>query len=183
MGTVPICILRRRRIESTCVRQRKPVIGIIGAGEEALPAHQELGRTLGERVARRGWVLLTGGRDAGVMAAASAGARAVTGAIVVGILPNRDAAVDPNVDVAIFTDAGHGRNNINVLSSDVVIACGVTGAGTLSEIALAIKNRRPLVVIGADGDSRLFLSRFGAAVIWAESPEDAIAACEKILGR
>jgi predicted Rossmann-fold nucleotide-binding protein len=42
---------------------------------------------------------------------------------------------------------GDGRNIINILSSDVVVALpGSTG--TLSEIALALKNQKPLYLLG-----------------------------------
>ena len=46
------------------------------------------------------------------------------------------------VDLPIVTDLGNARNNINVLSSNVVIACGM-GLGTASEVALALKNHQP----------------------------------------
>jgi uncharacterized protein (TIGR00725 family) len=51
------------------------------------------------------------------------------------------------VDIPILTGLGQARNVINVLSSRVVIACGL-GAGTLSEIALALKLGRPVVLMG-----------------------------------
>ncbi|MEO1589980.1 MAG: cytochrome, partial [Cyanobacteria bacterium J06632_22] len=38
---------------------------------------------------------------------------------------------------------------INVLTSQVVVACGL-GAGTVSEIALALKAQRPVVLLAAD---------------------------------
>lgn len=41
---------------------------------------------------------------------------------------------------------GSARNNVNVLSSDVVVACG-TGAGTISEITLALKAQKPIVLL------------------------------------
>ncbi len=43
---------------------------------------------LGECISTRGWVLPTGGRPAGVMAAASRGATRVDGHLVVGMLPD-----------------------------------------------------------------------------------------------
>ena len=41
-----------------------------------------------------------------------------------------------------FTGAGNARNSFNVLSSSLCVAIG-GGAGTLSEIALALKNGIP----------------------------------------
>jgi uncharacterized protein (TIGR00725 family) len=50
------------------------------------------------------------------------------------------------VDIAIVTGMGQGRNVINILSSHVVIACGL-GPGTLSEMALALKLGKPLIML------------------------------------
>src|SRR5262245_23549611 len=102
---------------------RKPVIGIMGAGEDALPSDVTLAERLGELAAREGYVVLTGGRDVGVMAAANRGAKRVAGSITVGVLPSTDEDGDasPFVDVVIYTGMGSARNAINVLSSDVVV--------------------------------------------------------------
>jgi predicted Rossmann-fold nucleotide-binding protein len=61
-------------------------VGIMGAGEpsESNLAHA---RRLGTLAAQRGWIVLTGGRPAGVMAAACAGAKLVPGSLTLGILP------------------------------------------------------------------------------------------------
>jgi len=48
----------------------------------------------------------------------------------------------------LFTGLGEGRNWINVCASDALIAVG-GGFGTLSEIALALKARKPLVLLGS----------------------------------
>ncbi|WP_242044677.1 SLOG cluster 4 domain-containing protein [Anabaena azotica] len=107
----------------------KIVIGVMGAGEGATANDGENAYKLGELIAQAGWVLLTGGRNVGVMDAASQGAKSANG-LTVGILPGTQAeGISVAVDIAIFTDMGNARNNINVLSSHVVIACGM-GAGT-----------------------------------------------------
>ena len=122
------------------------LIGVIGPGETAAPAAMQTAAALGTAIARQGWGLLTGGRAAGVMGAASQGARAANG-LVVGVLPGVDTAqMSAAVDIAICTGLGQGRNVINVLSSRVVIACGI-GPGTLSEIALALKLHKPLILL------------------------------------
>ena len=41
---------------------------------------------------------------------------------------------------------GNARNCINVLSSHVVVACP-GGSGTISEVALALKSSRPVVLM------------------------------------
>jgi len=50
------------------------------------------------------------------------------------------------VDIPIFTGLGSARNNINVLSSRVVIGVGM-GPGTASELSLAIKARKPIILL------------------------------------
>ncbi|RZM77987.1 SLOG cluster 4 domain-containing protein [Leptolyngbya iicbica] len=125
------------------------LIGVIGPGETASEAEMQTAHALGEAIAQAGWGLLTGGRAAGVMAAASQGAQAANG-LVVGILPDADVTQAAAVDIAIVTGMGQGRNVINILSSRVVIACGL-GPGTLSEMALALKLGKPLIVLQPSG--------------------------------
>ena len=82
------------------------------------------------------------------MEAACAGAKSVPGSLTIGILPTGpEGPVSSHVDVAIFTGLGDARNAINVLSSDVVVACGVEGPGTASEVALALKAGRPTILL------------------------------------
>lgn len=162
---------------------RRTVIGVMGAGDAASATEVAHARELGERIASEGWVLLTGGRDAGVMAAANEGAKRVHGSLTIGILPFHDSGASLDVDVVIATDLGNGRNNVNVLSSDVVIACGVSGPGTVSEIALALKNHRPVVLLDADAAAAEFFSRMARRpILRAKSPEEAVAMAKKLLG-
>lgn len=124
----------------------KIIIGIMGPGTGATPEDIEQAENLGKLIAEAGWVVLTGGRNVGVMEAASKGAQQA-GGLTVGILPsenNHDAS--QYVDIPICTGMGSGRNNINVLSSDIVIALG-SGAGTTSEIMLALKAQKPLILL------------------------------------
>ncbi|MFP5274263.1 TIGR00725 family protein [Coleofasciculus sp.] len=153
---------------------RKIVIGVMGPGNGATTTDLERAYQLGQRIAQRGWVLLTGGRNAGVMNAASLGAKAA-GGLTVGILPSRDTQnMSDAVDIAIATDMGSGRNNINVLSSDVVIACGM-GAGTASEIALALKGGKPVVLLSDHPESQQFFTSLSPETVFlATTPADAI---------
>jgi uncharacterized protein (TIGR00725 family) len=125
---------------------KKIVIGVMGPGDGASNYDRENAYKLGQLIAQQGWVLLTGGRKVGVMEYAMQGAKSV-GGLTIGILPDRDRKqISEAVDIPIITDLGNGRNNINVLSSDVVIACGL-GLGTVSEIALALKNGKKVVLL------------------------------------
>lgn len=127
---------------------RRPVVGVMGGGAASQDTKQCAHR-LGEAIAEAGWVLLNGGRDAGVMRASAEGARQA-GGTVVGILPSSGAGdpradVAEGVDVAVFTGLGEARNNVNVLTSDALVLLP-GGSGTLSEAALAAKNRTPFAL-------------------------------------
>jgi uncharacterized protein (TIGR00725 family) len=160
---------------------RRPVIAIIGSGSD-LEQPVSNARALGRLIAENGWVLITGGRDAGVMKAANEGAKEVPDSLTIGILPNSDADVSPAVDVAIVTDTGQARNNIIVLSADVVIACGVDGGGTASEVSLAIKNRRPVILLAVSEVAKKFFERIGGDLIhFTHSPHEAILLVKQLL--
>ncbi len=124
----------------------KTIIGVMGPGNDANEEEKNLANRLGKLIAGAGWVLLTGGRNVGVMEAASKGAQEA-GGLTIGILPSEDNRnASKYLDIRIRTGMGSARNNINVLSSDVVVACG-SGAGTTSEIMLALKAGKPLVLL------------------------------------
>ena len=124
---------------------RPPIIGVMG-GSEVPPEVAALARELGGALAAEGWTVLSGGRDAGVMAAVSEGA-AAAGGLVVGILPDRDLIrASPFLTVPIRTALGEGRNVLNILSSDVVVALP-GAAGTLSEIGHALKTEKPVICL------------------------------------
>lgn len=159
---------------------RKIVIGVMGAGATATPVDLANAYELGKLIAQHNWVLLTGGRKAGVMDAANRGAK-LGGGLTVGILPSKDTQdISTAVDIAIVTDLGNARNNINVLSSDVVIACGM-GLGTASEVALALKNGKQVILLTENSTSiAFFRSLSPKKVLIAHNPQQAIAFTEKI---
>jgi uncharacterized protein (TIGR00725 family) len=149
------------------------VVGVVGSGDDSRPA-VAVARRLGELLAREGWVVLSGGRNAGVMRAVNEGAKKVPGSLTVGILPNAAAAVAPDVDVVIVTDLNNARNNVIGLSSNVLIACGVDGPGTASEVALALKNGKPVILLGVDDLTRDFFQRMEGRLDLARTPEEAV---------
>ena len=146
----------------------------MGAADTATPAEVGLAEAFGGLVAQRGWVVLTGGRDVGVMSAAARGAKRVSGSLVIGILPGPSGPVSPHVDVAVFTGLGNARNAINVLSSDVVVACGVSASGTASEAALALKSGKPLVLLAPTPEAQAFFMAIDSTVMIAATPEQAL---------
>ncbi|HIK08844.1 MAG TPA: cytochrome [Oscillatoriaceae cyanobacterium M33_DOE_052] len=159
----------------------KKIIGIMGPGKGARETDLKNAWELGNLIAARGWVLLTGGRNLGVMDAANRGAKA-GGGLTVGILPDADGkGVSEAVDIAIITDMGSARNNINVLSAHVVVACGM-GAGTASEVALAIKAGKPVILLDDNRESLAFFRGLAPELVQvAQTPEEAIEHCAKLL--
>ena len=143
-------------------------------GSKADASTYDSARRLGALIAGEGWILLNGGRDSGVMAASAQGAKEA-GGMVVGILPDKtDRRASPHLDLAVMTAMGDGRNLINVLSSDVVIAC--RGAlGTLSEVVLALKHKKRVILLGWDVGPELDRYRRKGQLTSATSPEDAVA--------
>jgi uncharacterized protein (TIGR00725 family) len=150
------------------------VVGVMGPAK-ARTKDLDNARILGELVARREWVLLTGGRDVGVMHAANQGAKKVPRSLTVGVLPSTRDRVSKFVDVAIITEMGNARNNVCVLSSQVIVACGLGGSGTVSEVALAIKAGKEVVLLGATPVEEKFFKKLGGRLVSSvHTPEDAI---------
>lgn len=138
-------------------------IAVIGASQCDEEIYSVAER-VGELIAEKGWVLVNGGLG-GVMEASARGARK-KGGVVVGITPQADRKyANPYCSVVIATNMGHARNVIIVHSSDAVIA--VDGEyGTISEMAIALKEGKPLVAIKPPVELK------GMKV--AETPEEAV---------
>ena len=122
----------------------KMQVGVIGGGvcdNKTEMIAEEIGREL----ALRGVTLICGGLG-GVMEASARGAKR-QGGTTIGILPG-NSREDANryIDFQIVTNMGHARNAIIAASSDALIAVGGE-YGTLSEIAIALKMGKRVVVI------------------------------------
>lgn len=162
---------------------RKTVIGVMGPGAGATDKDKQNAFELGKLIATKGWILLSGGRNEGVMDAVNKGAKSA-GGFTVGVIPgNNDANTSEAVDLSIITGMGSARNNINVLSSSVVIACGM-GAGTASEIALALKAGKNVVLLTDNQPAQNFFQDLGKGLLHVvDSPLEAIAAIDSITNR
>lgn len=160
---------------------KKTIIGVMGPGESATEADKKNAFEIGKLIAEKGWVLLTGGRSEGVMNATAEGAKFANG-LVVGVLPSHDGAdASDAIDIAIVTGMGSARNNINVLSSDVVIACGM-GSGTASEVALALKANKNVILLSDNSSANKFFSELGKKKIHlASTAMQAIEICQALL--
>lgn len=158
---------------------RKIVVGVMG-GAEVSKKDMEDAYELGRLIAQKGWVMLNGGRGVGVMEASARGA-ADAGGLTVGILPDRSPhGASPSIDIVVLTGMGDARNVVNVLSSDVVIACP-GGAGTLSEVALALKNGRPAVLLNFDPGPVLSGYASQGLLFAVKTPTEAVRKAEEIL--
>lgn len=153
----------------------------MGPGDGALESDITNAFELGKRIAQQGWILLSGGRKQGVMHAVSEGAKSA-GGLTIGIIPTTDNNnTSDAVDIAIITGMGSARNNINVLSSDVVIACGM-GAGTASEVALALKAKKQVILLTENQKSIDFFQTIGKDKVHiATTSEEAIGIAQKLI--
>jgi uncharacterized protein (TIGR00725 family) len=119
-------------------------ISVIG-GSRCGAVEYALAEEIGRLIAREGATLVCGGLS-GVMEAAARGAKKA-GGTTIGILPGHDRALgNPYLDHVLTTGIGHARNLAVVSSGDAVIAVGGS-FGTLSEIGLAAKIGRPVVIV------------------------------------
>jgi hypothetical protein len=138
----------------------KPIVGIMGPGESARPEENEMAFELGKAIAEQGWVVLTGGRSFGIMEAAMKGAHESNG-LTIGILPTDSAEnASYDADIKILTGMGSGRNIINVLSSNILVVIGMA-AGTASEVALAIKANKKIILLHQDEITIRFFKNIG----------------------
>ncbi|OLT21751.1 hypothetical protein BJF81_14975 [Ornithinimicrobium sp. CNJ-824] len=121
-------------------------VGVVGPGAGATTGQVGQARELGRSLAGRGLVLVTGGLD-GVMDAAAAGCEEV-GGVSLGLLPGSDrTTAGPHHTVSVPTGLGELRNGLVVRASDAVVAVGPSW-GTLSEVALACRTGVPVVLLG-----------------------------------
>lgn len=126
---------------------RQPVAVVIGPGADiCTPALAAFAERLGILLHTAGYLVACGGKG-GAMEAACKGAKSVAteGSIAtIGLIPEASRkAANPYCDIVIPTGIGYARNMVLVNMADVVIALG-GGAGTLSELAFAWKQSKPV---------------------------------------
>ena len=158
---------------------KRLIVGVMGGGEGASPDVCELAYKLGGLIADQGWILLNGGWGVGVMDASARGAKEHNG-LTVGILPDRNKDLaSAYIDIPIVTGMGDGRNFINILSSDIVVALPGR-SGTISEIALALKNGKNVILLNFPlGDLFVEYQKAGIMVS-VNKPEEVIATIKKL---
>jgi uncharacterized protein (TIGR00725 family) len=157
----------------------RTIIGVMGSAVCDKDTYAKA-RSLGHLLAEAGYAVLCGGRT-GVMEAVARGA-SDAGGLTIGIMPGHDftdSPPNPFIQVPIFTGISLARNVVNILSSRVVVAVA-GGVGTLSEIALALKYGKPVVLL----DSwRFEIPGFDEAgsVHRVQRPEEVVALVKRIL--
>lgn len=118
------------------------IVSIIGPSKPDATEYS-FAENMGYLLAKDGFVVATGGKG-GIMEAALKGAKSGKG-ITVGILPEENSeSANPYVDIAVPTGIGTCRNFILVNMAFAVISVGYS-EGTLTEIALANKLKKPLL--------------------------------------
>lgn len=151
-------------------KNESPVrIGVLGPHQCSKDQYR-LGHDVGAGIARAGAVLVCGGLD-GIMEAAAAGAKSA-GGTTVGILPG-ERACEANrfIDLPLPTGLGPFRNMLIARACDAVIAvCG--GYGTLSEIAFALRLGVP--VVGLDTWTLAQNGRTDPGIHTVSSPAEAV---------
>lgn len=159
---------------------RKIIIGIMGPGRSAPPSVKKLAFEIGRLVAAEGWIVLTGGVNQGVMDMACRGAKR-SGGTTIGIISRPTVKISSSVDIPIMTDMGRARNNINAMTSDAIVVCGM-GGGTASEVAFAIQAKKPVVFIAAEKLTIKFFKRLEGKYIHAvKTPSAGIKLLRKII--
>lgn len=151
------------------------IIGIMGpnnATRENLRDAFEIGKY----VADNGYAVLTGGLNLGVQNEGLKGAKSKNG-LTIGIMPfNEPDKFSEYVDIPIITNMRSGRNYINTLSSNLIIACGID-AGTISEISLSLvqTNNKKVILVGAPQEANeLFIKLSKDNVFVAKDYNDCI---------
>lgn len=126
----------------------KLVIGIIGPGDDMCTEEiYRFGQELGEKLASKGYLLVTGGKG-GIMKAVFKGAKNAAKyrfGQTVGIIPEESSIyANQYADIVIPTGIGIARNKIIINTADIIIAIA-GGAGTLSEISFAWQMQKPII--------------------------------------
>lgn len=143
----------------------RKIIGVMGPGTNALETDLKNSYEIGKFIASQNWVTLTGGRNEGVMNEALRGAKENDG-LTLGILPSDDKnTFSPYLDIPICTNMRSGRNYLNVLSSDIVVVCGIDH-GTSSEVSLAIKPNKKIILVGLYEEANTFFKKLAPKQIF-----------------
>ena len=164
---------------------RKLQIGVIGPAEGEYPKEEALknkicdfAEKIGELLAEKDAIVFTGGMD-GVMELASKGAKNKNG-ITVGTPGRARKSSNKYIDIEVLTPIDVGDFLfVGTLSCDAIITIP-GGAGTMAELCLAYRNKKPIIIIeGISNDYDKFVNNYldeGKLVLieGAKTPEEAV---------
>jgi len=136
----------------------KKIIGIMGPSK-VTEADVKNAYEIGKYCAAKGWVVLTGGRNCGVMNAGLQGAKDA-GGLTVGVLFDNNEKNSEYIDIAIRPNIGEARNLINANSSDILVACGIS-AGTSTEVGFAVQSGKKVILVGLYDEANAFYRKMG----------------------
>lgn len=166
-------------------QNRKIQIGVIGPAESEYPRDMvlknkvcEFAEKIGELLAEKGAIVFTGGMD-GVMELASKGAKNKNG-VTVGTPGRIRESSNKYVDIEVLTPIDVGDFLFaGTLSCDAIITIP-GGAGTMAELCLAYRYKKPIIIIeGISNDYDKFINNYldeGKLVLieGAKNPEEAV---------
>ncbi len=164
---------------------RKIQISVIGPAVGEYPKDIEIknricqfAESTGQLLAEKGVVVFTGGAD-GVMELASKGAKSKNG-ITVGTPGRTRESSNQYVDIEVLTPIDVGDFLFaGILSSDAIITIP-GGAGTLAELCLAYRYKKPIVIIeGINKDYDRYIGGYldeskQVLIQGAKNPEEAV---------
>lgn len=168
--------------------KRKLQIAVIGSAAQseygskggASPRMEKAAEKIGFLLAKRGVIVVTGGKG-GIMEAAARGAKRAGGTTVGIVKGNQRNVANSFTDVEVITGMkADGLDELFlVLMSDALIVLG-GGAGTLQEIAIAYRNKKPIIVLdGMNGWGDKLAGKFVderqlIKLIQVDTPEEAV---------
>lgn len=127
------------------MRTQKVIISVIG-GHKIDNKVEQIAHGIGNIIGKIGAVLVCGGLD-GAMEAAARGAKEA-GGLTIGLLPGTSKS-DANryIDIALPTSIGYARNVIVACCADIIVA--LPGShGTSCEISYGLVYKRPIIDLG-----------------------------------
>ncbi len=126
-------------------KKQRVIISVIG-GHDSEPRVEQLAHDIGKIVAKVGAILVCGGLD-GTMEAAAKGCQQA-GGTTIGLLPGTSKA-DANeyIEIALPTSIGYARNAMVACCADIIVALAGSH-GTSCEISYGLVYKKPVIDLG-----------------------------------
>ena len=129
-----------------------------GARPGRNPAHAEAARAFGETIARRGWRLVYGAGDVGLMGEVARAAQ-TAGARCMGVIPTHLLGLEKgkrDLTTFVVTEDMHERKKVMFMNSDAIVVLP-GGAGSLDEFFEVLTwaqiglHRKPIFLLSTEG--------------------------------